>query len=717
MKWKFAAKFIVALMGIMGWSEVPQKEGKVELSEDDKKKLQDALKGKDDPDGAKGLDTVIKAIEKDLAANARDDEALREQLRESLKETNLSESEIDKVLEDEDINKNLESFSKKMTEVTKQLTDAVEKLSNEDEPEKVATMEKMIVKGIKHSKSHLYGDNNPLNAFENRPWNQYAAGLTDTLPTFAIGSVEVEQLKQDVDLYNRDTNADIKSLFRDQLRLPSFWNLRSNVDDRVADGNIVSAEISQARKKNWLPKNKQAIKPEEAKVYPAQVDVEYVGYWLQEVLTSWISQYNQEGSQAYKWGFVRFLMNELDKRRAQEDRKVAINGVHVATPEEAAIPGLAIHRGDGLAIKLWRAYHIFKKYSVAQIGKPDPSNIVDYVKSLIESNIPEEERNNHNLVLYLSPDWMRAHAERKRQLFGGDNNYTGQELLEVENYPNVKFCPLVDLGGTDFMFITYDDNIELMQNVPGEQSMYKMEALKREIFLFGDYKWGVRLKHIGNKLKEGDPLAFKVQTVWTNGMSPFKSDFFVRLYDDTTGEVKIDEYYSNITITNDWATSIDTISGAFPNQVIKIKGNTAAAGNVVHDGDKIKLAGNAPFALNTGGTLTLLADSDGKLTELKRTTAPEATTENTVDFNGTSIDADESAVFHYTGAANTLTEILNGVDNQVVSIVFKGTAALTINTVAGKIVVNAPAILDAANDTISFVKVDGVWYESDRAIA
>ena len=107
----------------------------------------------------------------------------------------------------------------------------------------------------------------------------------------------------------------------------------------------------------------------------------------------------------------------LDERRAQEDRIVALKGVYVPTPDSATIPGLAINRGDGILIKLWRAIFVDKKMQVAQIGAPTANNIVDYVKLMIESNIPKEEINNQ-LVFYISPTWMRRYREKKKEYYG-----------------------------------------------------------------------------------------------------------------------------------------------------------------------------------------------------------------------------------------------------------------------------------------------------------
>ena len=716
MKFEAVKKTVALMLMFLGLKELPVKDGALDLSDEQKQKLKDSFGETID------LDKALEAVNKELSdmqedASGKEQRLIdaRQEIEDMLKEHGLSQEDLDKAKEEQGIESDavdqikglISSYSKKMDDHLKKLMKSAE----DDTPEALLKKGK---EGMKHSQTHLLGDNNnPLNAFEGRAWNQLAAGHDVAMPTFAIGSVEVQKLKDDMELYNRETNSNIKSLFRDNLKLPSFWNLRSNVDDRVADGNIVTAEITQARKKGWLPKNKQLIQPEEAQVYPAQVDIEHAGYWLQTQLTSWISQYNKEGSQAYKWTFVRFLNMEIDKRRAQEDRIVAVKGIHVKTPDTTEIPGLAIHRGDGILIKLWRAYFLDKKYKVAQIGKPTPANIVDYLKALIEENVPEEERNNAGLVIYLSPTWVRRHVERKRVLFGHDNNYTGQELMEIENFPNVKLCPLVDMEGTDFMFITYDDNIELMENVPGERSMYHIESLKRDIFIFGDYKWGPRIMHIGTKVKDTDPASFKVQTVWSNGLNPFKSDHFVRLYDDTTGEIKLP--YSNITITDDWATPIETLTNTFEGQIVRIKGNTAASGNVTDDGN-ITLAGNNDFDLSTGGTLTLRADASGNLTEIKRTTEPDQAPASDVNFSGTTLDADEGKVFNYTGGAATLAEIENGIEGQQITINGGAGGDLTINNVAGNIAVASTAVVSDGDD-ITFTLIDGVWTEVGRNIA
>ena len=719
---------LVTLMGAaLGWKEeVPVENGKLkEFSEEQKELLKKAF-------GTKiNLDEAIEAVNKELASIKNDaiegDQKLidaREEIKQMLKEHGLSQEDVENLAKVEGVQPDALEEIKSMVQKFTQDTDAkLKKLMDEavsDKPQETLKHKD----SMEHSKTHLWGDNkNELNAFEGRPWNQRAAGHISKPTDFsAADSTEIQKLKDDVALYYRQNPTDVKSLFRDTTGLPSFWPRRTNITDKFADGNIVSAEITQARKKGWLPKNKQLIQPEENQIFPVQVDIEHSGFELQKIEASWLNMMNKEGSQPFKMTFVKFLLQELDKKARQEDRIVATKGVHVKTPDNATIPGLAIHRGDGIFIKLWRAVNIDKKVTFSLIGNPTSANIVDYVKNLIDKNIPEEEKNNEGLVLYMSKSWLRAHVERKRVLFGLDNNYTGQELLEIENYPNVKICALHDLEGTDCMFITYDNVIETYENVPGEKSMYNFDSLKRDLYIFADYKWGAGFTHLGTKTKDGDPDAFKVQTVWTNGLSPFKdsddaSRFYVRMYDDATGEIALP--YKNITVTDDWATDITDLSGVPEGTIVRIKGNTSlAASKYVVDDGNITLAGDANWDIKSGGILTLRANVNGAtFTEVKRTVTAPTTPDSNVEFDGPTFDAGEGYVFNYTGGIDQFEEITGGVEGQQIVVHGSAAGALTFVDVAGNINVGAGAVLADENDNITLTKIDGVWEEVARTIA
>ncbi|KAA2218261.1 hypothetical protein [Maribacter flavus] len=710
MKWKLAAQLATVVMTILGIDKIPiDGEGKkVAFSDDQKNELKDFLKDE------KQMDEMMEMFNKDLSnmetENQRE-ERLKNELRTALRQTNLTEEEVETKIEEGDVEAQLKLINKNQKE-QKALIEKLLKSPEDDSP--IATGPKIGPKAM-HSATHLFGDNKAWNAFEDRPWNQRAAGIVTTATDWVEESVNVDKLNGDLKLYYRENPDEIKSLHRDNFGLPSFWPKRMNVVDTIASGTIVTAEISQARKLPWLPKNNNLIQPEEGKIYPIQIDMEFVGYYLQQLEASWIAKLtNREGSQPYKMTFVQFLVSEFDKKARVEDRIATVKGVHVDTPKDATQAGKFINRQDGLLYQFYKARHITKKYKPFAVGTPTVSNIVDYVDKIIE-RLPLEVRVNPNLVFYISPYWMKAYKRRYEQLHGTQNDYVGYPT-NPKDYSNVKFEVMPDLEGLDFMFITFDDNIEILENIPKEKSLYRFEYLLRKIYVWADYKLGVRLIHIGTTVKDGDPLEFKVQTVWSNDVSIFPADFSIPVFDTKTG--RISAKYGYMKVEDGWNTTVTHIDDAKPGQIIKIEGNP----NIV-ESKNVNSTGNlslaSTFDLKQAKILTLFVKADGSIVELKREDVVSAAAPADVNFDAGIIDASEGVNFYSTAAANeVLDEITNGVEGNEITIYGPpGAPTLTINDVAGNIEVASQAVLATASDKITLVKTGGVWYESERTIA
>lgn len=724
-------KTVARVKQLLSVDEIPMKAGKTNFSEEQKGKLTSKL-------GEQITDKVIKAIDRETEKVLKDQQsdeelsAIREELQEALKDTSLSEEDAIEIIKQEasakkgkgakakegkDGEENLTADVKELVQSLISKTDAqdqmIQKLLDDSEGDNpIATGKANNVK-MKHSNTHLFSVDKQYNAYEGRNWNKRAAGLTTSRTDFAADNgVAVQNLNEDLDHYYRENPEVIRSLHRDNFGLPSDWSKKTDVDDQVADGSIVTGEITQARKLPWLPKNKQAIKAEIGQIFPAQIDAEFVGKMLQDLESSWLNKFVGGGSQPYKDSFVAFLVQELDKKARQEDRMASIKGVYVETPDDATEPGKAIHRMNGLLYILWEAFYVKKKFRAANIGAPTKENVVDYVYKLIESNLSEEVRNMPGLKVYMSFDWVRDYKSRYKQINGLNNDFTGP-ALDIDNYENIKIEGLRDLAGSNFMFITWPSNIQVLEKIPAEKSMYRFEKLLRIIYVMADYKLGIRMIHIGNKVAAGDPDSFKVQSVWSNGQPMFKTDFFVPSFDNTTGE--LDMKYSNMKVASDWKTDITKITGTFPGEVVRIQGNEAAT-KAVKKNSQLLL--DTDFDLSTGGTLTLFINEDGKAKEISRTTEPEVTVESSVEFNDSVLDANDGSDQFFNGNnAVTLTEILNGTEMQELTITAKTTGGLTINAATENVkLTGVTALLDTVGDEISFVKVDGVFVETSRSI-
>jgi hypothetical protein len=717
MKWKKMAQTVLAFCGLLGVKELPiDGENKaLNLTDAQRQKIVDALGEKMATEAISGIDSEIKNMAQDNLSL----KAIQDEIDALVAETGLDAEELATLANGNadagspDMLASLKAISGKV----KQQGEMIAKLIKEPEGDNpLAVIQGKQMQAVKHSATHLFGSAHAFDAYEGRGWNQRAAGLTTSATDFS-NQPAIQKLNDDLDLYFRQNPDAIKSLHRDTFGLPTFWGKRTKVDDKVSDGSIATAEISQGRKLPWLPKNKQTIQAEEGQIFPIQIDIEYVGYFLQRIEASWLNMMNKEGSQAYKESFVRFLLSEIDKKARVEDRIATIKGVYVPTPEDATVAGKSINRQNGLLYLAQQARDVTKKYRPFDLGMPTVANIVDYVDNFIKA-LPQDVREQQGLVLYLSDEWLRAYKRRDEVIRGVNNNYEGYPE-NPKDYPNIKFERIIDMAGSDFMFMTFDDNIELLENVPAEKSMYHFEYLKRMIYIWADYKMGVRFIHIGNKVAVGDPLEFAVQTVWSNTAPVFPPDFYVPVNDDETGHVKA--VYKNLYVTKGWHTTITEFTNTTPGTILKIKGDTTLlAATTVANGAKITLTGGVAFNLKLGGTLTLFVNADGTVKELSRTAAPETAVIPDQTFDTATIDANLGVVFKYSGAATkAITGILNGVEGK--SIKIYGTDAVgvdvTILADTGNINVASAATLGTKADYVQLTLVDGSWIETERLIA
>lgn len=708
----------------LGIKEIPIVDGKVSFEEAHKKKLEEHLT-------EATTKQLIEAFEKDIA-DAKETEDIRASLEELLKETDISSEQLQGIIDsakekgENDILTMVKAVHKDLVEFKASQSEILKKLGAEaedDTPEAIIKRE-MMKNNLKHSDTHVFGSGREYDATDGRKWNQAAIKGLSASATDYSDAVVIKRLNADADLYFRENPKEIESLHRDNFQLPAFWPKRLKVDDKVANGSIVTAEITQGRKFNWLPKNIQEIEAEEGKIYPVQIDAEWEGAQLQEIEASWLNMLNKEGSQPEKMSFVRFLVGELMKRARVEDRISTLNGIFVQTPKNADKAGRFINRQNGLFYQLWKARDINKKYRAFSMGEITPNNVYDYFHSDDPTNpgflkrLPQEVLASTNLVVYLHYNvwtWYKA----KYKLINGQNmDYKG--LPEhFEFHPLIRVETFVDQEVPSFVFATFDNNIEILENIPEEKSSYKFQTLLRKIYLLGDYKLGVRLIHIGREIKPGDPNEFKIQSVWSNDAPIFKEDNYIPVYDNTTGKINFD--YRNVQVNEKWATDVTEIEGVKPGQLLKIRGNSSLSGTPkVKNGAKITLL-SGDFSLKSDDTLVLFVTPDFKAKEIKRYTNSSGSTSIDVYFEDEDIDVNSGTVFRFNGSTDTTLSSLNGgVENKSIRIYGVDTTDVdfTVQTIAGEIEVGGTAIvLKSSVDYVELILIGGTWYLTDSQIA
>lgn len=730
-KWKILAKTAALVTAFLRIEEIPLNAEKksTDFTAEQKKELETKF-------GAEKATQLIEAFDKELKAMESQDNNLQTidaEIRQLLASAQDDDADQDEEEEDDDDSEenengenpnatsaiigNIGALSKVVAKQKAMIDALVGQPEDDVTPKHNSAMNRSSL--LAHSATHLFASNKSYDAFEKRPWNQRLRDASGKATDFK-SDANIPLLQDDMEHFVRENPTALNSLFNDHLQLPKEWDRRTGVLDRVADGYIIPAEIVQGRSKGWNPKNKFKITAEEGQVFAKKIDVEFSGYELQQIENTWINSYNNVGSHPYKMSFIYFLLSELVKRQMADDRKAQINGVYVETPEGDGYTGAAINSQNGLMYLFQQFRDVKKKYRAFDIGLPTKENIVDYIKTMIEL-IPEEERHTPGLEIGLSFEKLQWYRERAGLLYQHLASTDEGKLMYTKNhpidYPNFIFQPLIDHTKSDFIYITESKNIQIMDYDVSEKGKFTVETLKRDVYIFADYRLGIRIKFVGMKLAEGDPREFEVQKVWSNNAPILSEDIKAPVYDDTSGIIKLS--YNNVKIDENFKTDITSIEGIVPGQVVKIHGNKGMAATKNLKKNSTLVLGS-DYPLNTDGSITLLALANGTFKELTRTTTAPSPVTASNSFDDDVLDAEVGTEFYFAGEADTtLDEIINGVDGKTIKVFGTDTAEveLTIATSNTKIKVAENAVLATKAHYVELINVSGVWYEVSRSIA
>lgn len=723
MKFTTMKKTAAAILAYLGIAEMPiNAENKsVELTAEQQQKLADEFGDDFSEEMINAINTEIKtSMEGSVELKAIQDEiaALLAIAKAEEQQENNPDQDAPEATQENKGELSASEAIKQLEAKYKEQQEVIAKLMQDPEDDVTPTNGKaMKTITLKHSATHLFATNKKWDAFENRPWNMRARDMSAQGTNFNDDAY-IPLLEGDVEHFVRENPEALNSLFNQYNTLPKEWAHRTGVLDRVADGYIIPAEVVQSRAPGWSPKNEVLITAEEGRVYRKKIDITFEGYQLQEIENTWIRSYNKEGSHPWKMSFVYFLLSELVKQAAADDCNAQINGIYVANPGGDGKPGRAVNSQNGL-LSLYSKYRDYdKKYRPTKLGRPTSENIVDYVKALVLS-IPEKDRNSQGLELQLSETIMRMYRERAGFLYQHNYNTDSGKYEYKENhvidYPNIKFQVLPYMARTEFMAITWSNNIEILDYNTSEKGKFTVTTRRRDVDVFADYRLGIRIKFVGTKISPNDPREFEVQKVWSNDVPIFPSDVYAPIYDKTTGIIEVD--YPAVKVEPDWKTDITDIEGVQPGQIVKIYGSKLLAGaKSVKKNAKFKLT--ADYPLNTDGCLTMIVQSDKTLKEINRTTSAPVINPFK-DFEEDVLDTAGASQFSYAGEASaTLKDIIGGTEGNQIKIVGSDAEGveLTISKTAS-IDLDTAAVLKTSTDFIELINVAGTWYELNRKIA
>jgi len=546
----------------------------------------------------------------------------------------------------------------------------------------------------------IMGEEFPWNQVDaSRPWNMRAAGLEVT-----GSSLDIDTIIDDLGDYSRQRRDEIRSFLRPDDRLESIFPTIGNVNDEMVSLNIFAGEFTQAYQGTWTPKGDFTIEDEIIKMFPIKID--HVFSELKAIETTWISDRNREGSNAYKLSFVGFLVKEMLMKAGQEDNIAAIKGVYQAPVSGEA--GRYLNKMNGI-LQIFKNKIENLQIKPFELGEWTKDNILDYERDFVES-IPEYWRDLPGMAIYVSLAYIDAKYNKKKEVEGRNINYDPAKST-VDNYENIRLIAVPNMGVSKRVFASPIGNIRQFEFIPGENKFVIIEQSKRETNVIIDYKKAIYPLAVGKKHTTVDTQDYETQLVWMNDVDE-PVDYYVKMdEDETTPSVSL--HTSIETIANTGATEITNIDDAEVGDEIRIKGGADTNSSTITDGGNFDLT--ADWTAEKGNILILRKRSDGKFVEIDRIDE----TEDALEFTADDATPDVAAGLEFiTSATNSGALEITNLDNAVVGSEYTifgvgGANATTIND-GGNFVLQA-AWTDLVGTYIKlYMRDDDVLVEVER---
>ena len=697
MKKKFL-KLLPIVASILGFD--PEANEPLNFSADEKSKLDDLAK-------QEGLaDAFMKYYNEEyITAN----KAALEDFSTFMKEHNLSlkkeggeedpEADTDKVVPNADEKSTTQALqalvktAQGLIKTNEQLAadnEKLKKLPEEDAAEAVIQLNTKNANTVKHSATHLFASNQSWDSLD-RPWNKNVVdaqkGILSPGAATTWDKVNIDKLNSDLGAYARRNANEIMDLLMDGYDIPPHWSIVSNIQDEYVFASIVSGQITQAFKKAYLPKNKQRFIPVKNKIFDKQIDGQWQSSELKSIEKSWLNMFFNEGSTPYKQSFALYLIERILNQARKEDKITIFKGVYSDPELQPETAGDFMNSQDGM-LKLV-SKHRGVDYLAHDLPELTATNTYDVIQNWIETKIPIDVRNQPGLILGLGNDAHRWYVEGRESAKGLVQDYV-KDAMHPEDFPNINFYKHPQLEGTGFIYLTKDDNIGLMIDRAGEDSLITLEMNKRIIDFFADYKLGVFFKAFGGAVDPSAPLNYDNQVFFSNNVELLTDVYVPVAANDTTPSVS-EHHALKLGGNNTSATTITNFDDGTAGQFLYLYCDDATNAPTIANNANIVLADGANFTMAKGDKLTLVL-SNGKYLEYSRTLASQVSEESKVTLAADATTADAALGTWFVTQDNTGPTAFTNITNAIVDEVY---------TIEGGSDTNSTTIANGGNFVLS----------------
>lgn len=327
----------------------------------------------------------------------------------------------------------------------------------------------------------------------------YAEGLTarigelkeaGLLTAIRQGKVDLTALSTDTEIGTRQFNIRRDMLIARIVTLPSLADIFptvSNVQSGQVITNVLLSEVSQSYQAGEIFKGGAEFLPEKAVVHDAMAKVLFED--MKQLEQSYLNYLNREGSDPVKWTLIEWIILQLAIQINNERAVRSVVGCRVEPVKGQPSPANFASTGV-----LWRLISLFEDkkllpFTDSALANYSAADFGDVVVAFVEKIMVVQPELGKKMTIYLNATHIPMYRKWYRATFGKDMDFEGEAKSKVSYHDNpIKWVP--NMGNLKFMFATIEGNIELLQNIPGEEYNTKFERHLEEVMSYSYWKEG-----------------------------------------------------------------------------------------------------------------------------------------------------------------------------------------------------------------------------------
>ncbi len=312
--------------------------------------------------------------------------------------------------------------------------------------------------------------------------------------------VDISQLSSDTEIGTRQFTIRQDMVIARIVSYPSLaglFNTVSNIQSGQVITNVLFDEVSQAYQSGEVYKGNVDFQPEKAIVDKVMSKVRFED--MSTLETAYLNYLNHEGSDPVKWTLLEWLILSIAEKINSERIERSIRGCYVKPVKGESGP--AILGSTGVIYRILSLYDSNKAlpFDDEELADYDASNIGDVFQFFAKKISIRRPNDFKRFVIYANAAHQPMYMEWYSNKYGKNTDYTGTKDV-VPNY-NMAIRWVPAMGDLKLIFATIPGNIELLQNVPGEEYKTMFERHLEEVIAYSYWMEGSSVGFAGRHFK------------------------------------------------------------------------------------------------------------------------------------------------------------------------------------------------------------------------